>query len=196
VTLDDLVREPVPQTELIELLEKCKVGDQSVRPSSLSILETARNHMPGHERNITVSLHDLLGSGPGGYLFRSLITIASGLDEYAPFSDESSLRRQRTIKRLKLLCEDGAGDLFDIHSESLHLSVLLSRQHKLKQLLVNGQNTDVNKKWQNSGWTPLHLAVQEDKQDMAALLIEYGADSEITDKYMRPPKHYYKERSP
>jgi hypothetical protein len=37
--------------------------------------------------------------------------------------------------------------------------------------------------------------VQEDKQDMAVLLIEYRADSEITNKYMRPPKQYYKEKS-
>jgi hypothetical protein len=138
-------------------------------------------------------LHNLLGTSPGGYLLQSLVKIASGLDEYAPFGYETRSRRQRILGRLELLCDDGAGDLFDRHSESLHLLILLNRQEKFKYLLVAGNNIDVNKQWENSGWTPLHLANQEDKEDMIALLIGHGADLEITDKYRRRPD-YYKER--
>jgi len=194
VTIDDLYREAGPRSQLTELLENCKAADPSARPSSLSILEIARNHVAGH-KNIIASLHNLLGLGSGSYLLSSLVTIASVLDEHTAFGDETRLRRQRILKRLKLLCEDGAEELFFKHSKSLHLSVLLNHQDKLKQLLGNGQNAGANEKWQNSGWTPLHLAIQEDRQDMVALLVEHGANSGITDKYMRRPD-YYKERRP
>jgi hypothetical protein len=195
VTVDDLYKEfePQPQSQLQNLLESCKSGNMSARPSSLSILEIAREHVPEHEKRISVSLDNLLGSGPGGYLLQSFVKIASGLDEYAAFGDEIRSRRLRILGRLKLLCDDGAGDIFDKHSESLHLAILLNRQEKLKYLLIAGKNTRVNMKWEKSEWTPLHLAVQEDRQDMVALLIEYGADSELMDKYMRRPD-YYRER--
>jgi len=151
--------------------------------------------MRGHDKGFSVSLHNLLGSRPGGYLLQSLLIIASWLDEYWAFGGETRSRRQRILNRLKLLCEDGADDIFYEHSESLHLSVLLDRQDKLEQILINGQGTDVNEKWPNSGWTPLHLAFQEDKPDMVALLIKHGGDSQITDKYIRRPDFYKERRS-
>lgn len=190
MTIDDLYKEIETQPRLSILLERCKSADPSARPSSLSIIEIAQEHVAHQYDRLCLSLHKLLGSEPGGYLYKSLIEIASGLDEYAAWGDETRHRRKRTLGRLGLLCDDGAGDLFDRHSESLHLSVLLNRQNKLQQLLVNDQNTDVNEKWRNSGWTPLHLAVQEDNQDMVALLMEYRADLEVTDKYRRRPDHY------
>ncbi|KAH0565067.1 hypothetical protein GP486_001549 [Trichoglossum hirsutum] len=195
MTIDELYKEPVGET-LMTLIENCKSGDQSSRPSSLSILEMTREYLRGPERSISVSLHDLLGSEPGGYLYRSLVTIASGLDEYAEFGIETRLRRQKILKRLELLCEDGAGDLFDEFSESLHLSVLLNRRDKFKKLLVNSRKADLDRQWENSLWAPLHLAIQEDNHDMVAMLVENGADLEIVDKYMRRPDYYRNERRP
>jgi ankyrin repeat protein len=192
VTINELYKVPEPQDRLAEMLERCKSRDQSLRPSSLSILETACEHLPGHERSIGDSLHELLGSGPGGYLLQALETTALGLDDYADFSNE---RRRKILNRLELLCKDGAVDLFDKHSESLHLSVLLDRQDKLKHLLSDGKKSDVNKHWPKSGWTPLHLAFQENREHMVSLLSGHGADSEALDRHRRPPKYYRKERN-
>ncbi|KFG77469.1 Pfs, NACHT and Ankyrin domain protein [Metarhizium anisopliae] len=191
-TMDDLYKESEPQPELRALLDSCKSPDKSARPSSLSILEIAREHVSKHEKEMCFYLNQLFKSGSGGYLLQSLVEIASGLDEIAAFGDEVRLRRKRILERLRLLCDDGAGEVFDKHSKSLHLSVLLNHLDKLRELLATGKDIDVDEKWQNSGWTPLHLAFQEDKQDVVALLIEYGADSDINDKYNRRPD-YYKE---
>lgn len=191
--MDDLYKESEPQPELRALLDSCKSPDKSARPSSLSILETAREHVSENEKTMCFHLHQFLRSGSGGYLLQSLVEVASELDETAAFDDGVRLRRQGILGRLHLLCDDGAGEVFDKYSMSLHLSVLLNRQDKLKQLLAAGKDVDVDGKWENSGWTPLHLAFQENKQDMVALLIEVGANLETNDKYKRCPD-YYKEK--
>lgn len=194
-TIEDLYQESKPRTQLTDLLKRCLELDPTKRPSSLTVLEIVREYVVGHERTDIGSLHSLLGTGSGGYLLQSLLAIASGLDEYAAFGEETALRRKTILERLKLLCEDGAGDLFYEYSESLHLSVLLGREGKLNRLLSNGRNSNVNEKWKNSGWTPLHLAEQQDRQDMVALLDQHGADSEVTDKYARRPNYYRVQRA-
>lgn len=191
-TVDDLYKEAEPQPELRALLDSCKSLDKSARPSSLSILEIAQEHVSKHEKEMCFNLNQFFKSGSGGYLLQSLLEIASGLDEIAAFGDEVRLRRKRILERLRLLCDDGAGEVFDKHSKSLHLSVLLNHLDKFRELLATGKDIDVDEKWENSGWTPLHLAFQEDKQDVVALLIKYGADPDINDKYNRRPD-YYKE---
>ncbi|KAK8926864.1 Ankyrin repeat, PH and SEC7 domain containing protein secG [Metarhizium anisopliae] len=191
-TVDDLYKEAEPQPELRALLDSCKSLDKSARPSSLSILEIAQEHISKHEKEMCFNLNQFFKSGSGGYLLQSLLEIASGLDEIAAFGDEVRLRRKRILERLRLLCDDGAGEVFDKHSKSLHLSVLLNHLDKFRELLATGKDIDVDEKWENSGWTPLHLAFQEDKQDVVALLIKYGADPDINDKYNRRPD-YYKE---
>lgn len=190
--MDDLYKESEPQPELRALLDSCKSPDKSTRPSSLSILEIARNHVSEHEKEMYFRLPCSIRSSSRGYLLPSLLEIASGLDEKAAFGDEVRLRRKRILERLRLLCDDGAEEAFDKYSESIHLSILLDRQERFRQLLAASEDIHLNQQWEYSGWTPLHLAFQEDKQDMVALLIEHGADLGIKYKYNRRPD-YYKE---
>jgi hypothetical protein len=189
-TIDDLYKESEPQPQLRDLLENCLSKDRSVRPSSLTILEIAREHLCEYDAKLGSSLHELLGSGPGGYLLQYFILIASELDEIAPFSTTTRIRRQMTIQRLILLCKDGAGELLDEHLSSIHLSVLLDRQDAIRHILDTKKTIDVNKKWKNSGWTPLHLAVQEGKETMVTLLMGCGANPDIVDEARRPPEYY------
>jgi len=66
--------------------------------------------------------------------------------------------------------------------QSLHQATVSGNIERVKELLSKG--VDINLK-NRQGWTPLHAAVWNQKQDIAKLLIEKGADVNVKDKSSR-----------
>ena len=115
--------------------------------------------------------------------------VASQLDSERPFDHRISKNRRRAIlNRMKLLCEDGAGQIFCVHGQSLHIAVLLGDKYKVQQLLEAGK--DVREKWENSGWAALHLAAQTNYSDIARILCDHGANPEDEDTFKHSANYY------
>jgi len=66
--------------------------------------------------------------------------------------------------------------------QSIHQATVSGNIERVKELLANGN--DINFK-NRQGWTPLHAAVWNQKQDIAKLLIEKGADVNVKDTSSR-----------
>ena len=157
------------------------------RPSSIELLEMTREHVAEDLPLATSSLHDLLGQSEAGYLHDALYVIAGQLDTKESYENRSvKVRRASLLKRLSLLCDDGAGSRFDAQPGSpnmrLHLAVLLNREAAFEQALEMPRAT--NQKWADSGWTPLHLAAQEGNVPMLIRLF-HAADGRSVDAYNR-----------
>jgi len=67
-------------------------------------------------------------------------------------------------------------------TKSLHQAAVSGDINRVKELLTKG--ADINLK-NRQGWTPLHAAVWNQKQDIAKLLIEKGADVNVKDRSSR-----------
>ena len=67
-------------------------------------------------------------------------------------------------------------------TKSLHQAAVSGDINRVKELLTKG--ADINLK-NRQGWTPLHAAVWNQKQDIAKLLIEKGADVNVKDRSNR-----------
>ncbi len=155
------------------------------RPSSIELLEMTQEHVVEDLPWYTYNLHGLLGQSQAGYLDAAFYQIASQLDTKETFESRSvKVRRATLIKRLKLLCDDGAGSIFDeqpgLPKMRLHIAVLLDRKVAFDQALEMPQA--INAGWPDSGWTPLHLAAQEKNIKMYTRLIEANADPLVGDK--------------
>ncbi len=159
------------------------------RPSSLQILQIAGEHISDSSKLSNVSLINVLGPPSSNFVFNAFTRIAARLDSLDSFESRiTKERREKLLKRLMLLCEDGADCLFEDHGESIHLGVLLGRDGKVERLLE--QEKDVNEKWDLSGWTPLHLAAQAGNFKIATVLLRFNADKSVGDKFGHTPYYY------
>ena len=127
-------------------------------------------------------------------LFNAFYIIAGHLDTKETFENRSVKVRRATLrKRLELLCDDGVGPVFDTQQGSpnmrLHIAVLLNREAAFGQALEMPEA--VNSGWADSGWTPLHLAAQENNVEMYTRLIEAKADPLAPDKSGHIAKFYF-----
>lgn len=155
------------------------------RPSSIDLLEILRKHVLDQLPLATSNLDGLLGQSQAGYLHDAFYRIADHLDTKETFETRSvKVRRATLIKRLELLCDDGVGPLFDTQQGSpnmrLHIAVLLNREAAFNRALDMPEA--INSGWADSGWTPLHLAAQENNVEMYTRLIEAEANPLVTDK--------------
>ena len=170
------------------ILKKCMSHLPVDRPCSIELLEIVRNHVIEELPLSTSRLHDLLGDSQAGYLHDAFYDIARQLDTKETFDSRSvKVRRESSLKRLKLLCDDGAGSIFDTQpgppTMKLHLAVLLDREAAFNQALESSQA--VNSPWPDSGWTPLHLAAQEKNFGMYLRLhqlLEANAEQLVSDR--------------
>lgn len=128
-------------------------------------------------------------------MLQAFFRIAEKLDIPIFGTTTSIMQRKKLLARLELLLKDGAEDLFHAHSRSLHLAVLLGKEGMLGELLSEGLNPD--EAWPNSGWTPLHLAAQEGKVEMAQTLLEASADPKPLDHQgYSPINHVSRQNHP
>lgn len=115
--------------------------------------------------------------------------IAARLDSENPCDSRiTKERRKKLLKRLTILCEDGADRLFDDYGESVHVAVLLGWEEKVRRLLQEGK--EVNERWQASGWTPLHLAAQSNNFKVVTTLLNFHAGKTAKDNLSRIPYYY------
>ncbi|OKL64318.1 hypothetical protein UA08_00742 [Talaromyces atroroseus] len=134
-----------------------------------------------HASDPYLSLENELGHKPGGLILQAFLRIAKNLDITTFGTQTSIMQRKRLLARLKLLLKDGVEVPFQEHSRSLHLAILLNKNRMLETLLLKWQNPDET--WQNSGWTPLHLAAQQGNTGMAEKLLEANADPATLDRH-------------
>lgn len=170
---------------LATLIHDCTLTDKILRPSSLLILEKAQAYVTAEVKAPLLPLHNILGSGPGGYRLQCFIRLSDHLDDARVFGSEGSKqRRTNIVDRLKLLCFDGVKDVFYQYANSietaLHLLILLDEQDKLASIMESKKIC--NERWRNSLWTPLHIAAQEGKVEMVNLLLESKAAPPLDSK--------------
>ena len=169
------------------------------RPSSLELLEMTRIHVIEEFPLCTSNLHGLLGQSHAGYLHDAFYKIAGELDTKVGFDNRSvRVRRQTLIKRLQLLCDDGAGSMFDAQpgppDMRLPIAVLLDRENAFNQALETLQA--ISNRWPDSGWTPLHLAAQENNVGMYTRLLTANADPLVRDEQGRVASSYLPQTEP
>jgi Ankyrin repeats (3 copies) len=172
-----LYKDFTPSGPLQDILKACQNPNHNLRPSSLDVLENVHRHVSDPFQ----SLENELGHKPGGFILQAFLRIAKNLDVTTFGTQTSIMQRKRLLARLELLLKDGAEVPFQEHSRSLHLAILLDKDRMLKTLLSKGQNPDET--WQNSGWTPLHLAAQQGNTEMAEELLEANADPATVDRH-------------
>ncbi|KAK7427700.1 Plasma membrane permease, mediates uptake of glycerophosphoinositol and glycerophosphocholine [Neonectria magnoliae] len=187
-----------------DFMKLAKEEDESDRMSSLSIMQEAYRvlrsstrigELPSSVVGEMKAADSSLSCQRGGYLMQAFKSVAELLDDSLPFAGELSKKhRVQTVTRLRLLLEDGAKDAFDEHPYEYlaHLLVLLGKHQELDKLLSN-ESTDPNIGWKQSGWTPLHLAVQEGSQESVNSLLRRGAHNNMPDVHGRLPGEYAKE---
>ncbi|CZR43680.1 uncharacterized protein FPRO_07403 [Fusarium proliferatum ET1] len=175
-------------TELESLLEACLSSEGSDRPSSFCILQIAWGHISADLRRRYSSLPELLGSR---FLLGAFEVIAGQLDSENGLETRlARQQREKLLKRLGWLSRDGAIELFRKHGKSLHLAVLLGEDAKVQELLRDATEASVNKGWGKSGWTPLHLAAQNDNLGIVEMLLKSGADKGAIDEFGHVPYYY------
>ncbi|MGB3479432.1 MAG: ankyrin repeat domain-containing protein, partial [bacterium] len=76
----------------------------------------------------------------------------------------------------------------DIAAEAIHSAVKNGDMAGIEVLVDNDRG--VLNKQDESGKTPLHLAIERDFTDIARYLIEHGANTNLTDKDNESPLHY------
>ena len=140
-----------------------------------------------------VNLHRLFGRSEAGYLHDSLYLLAEQLDTKESYESRSvRLRRDILIRRLKNLCDDGAGASFDTQpgrsNMKLHIAVLLNRKAAFEQAIQTPQA--VSSRWKDSGWTPLHIAAQERNMEMYDQLLGASAAPSVRDRSDNLPEFY------
>lgn len=140
--------------------------------------------------------HKLLGNGKS-YLLQAFQHVSSLLDDYSVFDSAAQKRRMAIVHRLQLFLEDGVEDLFRDNPDdnSKHLTVLLKltprksgKKAHLEHLCQIQPN--INYKWKKSGFTALHLAVQQGDRDMVEILLQHGADTSIRDIHSQTAEDY------
>lgn len=77
--------------------------------------------------------------------------------------------------------------------KDIHMMAWSNKLDEVKQLLQNN-NVDLNKK-DESGMTPLHIAISRGNKEMAQLLIDAGADGSIQDDEGFTSLHHALEHS-
>ncbi|KAL9119257.1 MAG: hypothetical protein Q9187_004189 [Circinaria calcarea] len=190
--------------EIAELINHCTERHLRRRPSCLTILEQAYNHLEAQGGEVVSaelrdqmnSVHSILGKTSHSYLYRAFALVATQLDDYHNFfKDSTKDRRDSLLKRLDTLLKDGADDVFNkvTDVDSLHLCVLLGKEQQLVHLLNQNTVDATNSKWPRSGWTPLHLAAQEGQPGMVRQLLERGASRHIKDIYDQIPEQYARD---
>ena len=172
-------------TPLADLIHDCTLKDKMLRPSSLIILEQAQVYVTAEVKAPLLPLHNILGSGPGGYRLQCFLRLSDDLDDPKMYGSQASKnQRANIVNRLKLLCFDGVKDVFYqyVHSieTALHLLILLDEQDKFARVMESKKVC--NERWKNSLWTPLHVAAQEGKVDMVNLLVESKAAPPLDSK--------------
>ena len=75
-------------------------------------------------------------------------------------------------------CDDNECNLLHNMVED---SDLLMIENFLNIAMKKGQLESIINKKNNQGKTPLHYAIENERQDVAALLVKYGADTDIMD---------------
>ncbi|KAL8793849.1 MAG: hypothetical protein Q9195_003575 [Heterodermia aff. obscurata] len=168
-----------------EILGKCMSHIPSNRPSSIQLLEMMREYIVDELSPCATNLHSLFGQPEAGYLHASLYLLAEQLDTKESYESRSvRLRRDILIRRLKNLCDDGAGALFDTEpgpsNMKLHIAILLNRNAAFEEAIKVPQAVDSS--WKDSGWTPLHIAAQERNLELCDRLLEAGAHSWVCDE--------------
>ena len=139
------------------------------------------------------NIQSCLGRSNAGYLYDSLYLLAEQIDTKESYESRSvRLRRDILISRLKNLCDDGAGALFDAQpgppSMKLHIAVLLNRKAAFERAIEVPQA--INSSWKDSGWTALHIAAQEMNIEMYDQLLKAGAVSSYHDGSDNIPEFY------
>ncbi|KAF5682507.1 nacht ankyrin domain-containing protein [Fusarium circinatum] len=192
------------ETSTKEMINKCTHKFQNRRPSSLEILHEAHDLLkenglldvlPYPSRLQIQAVHNLLGDHEGGYILQAFNLVSELLDDIVPFHDQGAKdRRKGILQRLYLLWKDGAEAPFMkyLNDFSLHVLVLLPLSSKTRGEYFPKviKSTRVNAQWKRSRWTPLHLAVQEGKQDIVAKLLDNGADRDKEDLHNNAPRYY------
>lgn len=190
------------------LIDKCRNQDITVRPSSIEILEECYNHfendntlkmeLPKQTFLHIEAINKLLGNGKS-YLLQAFRHVSSFLDDYSVFDSAAQKRRMAIVHRLQLFLKDGAEDLFRNNADdnSMHLTVLLKltprkkgKKMHLEQLCEPKRNLNINHKWKKSGFTALHLAVQQGDREMVEVLLDHGADTSIRDIHSQTAEDY------
>ncbi|KAM0489802.1 hypothetical protein ACHAP8_012217 [Fusarium lateritium] len=192
------------EASIQKMIDKCTDKKQNNRPSSLEMLEEARNlletnqlmdKLPLSSQLQIKTIHGLLGNHKGGYLMHAFNVVADLLDDIVPIHNKLAKdRRKETIERLYLFWNDGVERCFQEHLNdfSLHILVLLPLPPKArsKHIPTVINSTRVNTRWERSRWTPLHLAVQEGNKEIVAELLRNGADKAKEDIHGCTPGYY------
>ncbi|KAG8362102.1 hypothetical protein FVEN_g162 [Fusarium venenatum] len=200
------LKDSMLEASIQRMVDKCSDRKQNNRPSSLEMLEEARNVLETNQLMDTLpissrlhiqAVHGLLGGHKGGYLMQAFNLVAELLDDIVPFHNKLAKdRRKETIERLYVLWNDGVEQCFQQHLNdfSLHILVLLPLPPKArsKHIPTVINVTRVNAWWQRSRWTPLHLAVQEGNEEMVKDLLHNGADKVKEDIHGCTPGYYAK----
>lgn len=105
---------------------------------------------------------------------------------FAAIVDSGSVKNeQKSPDCLKLLLANAANPNFEdkYFRSPLWMAAMLGREEFAKELLDNGAVIDCL----SESRTPLYIAVQHNRIEVVALLIQYGANIELPDKHGRRP---------
>ncbi|KAG4442256.1 hypothetical protein IFR05_002247 [Cadophora sp. M221] len=176
---------------MADILDKVQSSDPRTRLNSLEVLAEIDK-----ETGTSFQKLDPMYQGKtGGPTLQALWSISNFLDTDFPFSSGHAVRhRKKTLARMQQLLTDGANALFNRECvRSLHLAVLLEDFNLVCDLLFEGQNLD--EKWTVSGWTPLHLAVQQGDIAMVTKLTASCASTSIKDRFGKIAADYMPEEN-
>lgn len=105
-----------------------------------------------------------------------LLSIKHAFSSTNKINTKSNKKQSRKINHKKAFSKD---------EYSLYKSVYLGQKSKVKKLIDNGVNVNVHSP--NSHRTPLHLAASKGKMEMVKILVENGANLEITNSDGKTP---------
>ncbi|MEV8134342.1 ankyrin repeat domain-containing protein [Microbacterium aurantiacum] len=101
--------------------------------------------------------------------------------------NRGGLEKQPVASQVTQLLQRGANPNAFVNGERmLNLATIWGEVDVIKALLQNG--ADPNGR-DTSGWTPLHVAQNNDRLDLARLLVKNGADVDAGDSSGRTPLH-------
>jgi hypothetical protein len=145
------------------------------RPSGFDIIEDAWEHLDRDTKQLWKPVEHIVHPTDSTCLYEVFRLLAQELDSNLSYDMRRTREtRKNLLKRLQKLLDAGAGEQFERYGTCIHTAVLLKRHEKVRQLIFRGEN--VKKRWRISGWTPLHLAVQNEDKEMVRILIDYDTE--------------------
>jgi hypothetical protein len=181
---------------------------QSKRKTSLQILEEAYGHLQRNGRlailpqtiiEESAAIHSFLGAGNKSYMLQAIQETVTLFDTAEPFDNEEVKRhRKQTVGRLEMLWDNEVRTalLANPDSNAAFILVLLGQAQYLKKLL--SARPDVIVPWEKSGWTLLHVAVQQGSTAVVETLLsdsQGSLDRFKRDVHQRLPVDYAEGKS-